>query len=109
MLGTLFECTLGVLHIKAELVEDCESAAKMNRRVDYRDWKITLLKKFTGCELLTGQWKSNDLEFKIMKKKKRQSPSPQNMTNGWWGIRIPHFGRMQVKQKTQDRAVFLLL
>lgn len=55
MLGTLFECTLGVLHIKAELVEDCQSAAKMNRRVDYRDWKITLLKKFTGCELLTGQ------------------------------------------------------
>ena len=55
MLDTLFKCTLGVLHIKAELVEDCESAAKMNRRVEYTDWKITLLKKFIGCELLTGQ------------------------------------------------------
>ena len=39
------KCTLGVLHIKAELEEDCESVAKMDKRVECRDGKVTLLKK----------------------------------------------------------------
>lgn len=52
-MDTLSKCTLGVLHIKAELEEDCESVAKMDRRVECRDGKITLLKKFIGWELLT--------------------------------------------------------
>lgn len=44
-----------------------------------------------------------------MKTMEKKSPFPQNVTHGLQEIRIPHFGRRQVKRKTQDRAVYLLL
>lgn len=59
MWGTLFKWTLDVLHLKAELEKDCKAAAKMNRRMKWRAWKITFLRKFIGWRevdrCLTGE------------------------------------------------------
>lgn len=32
----------------ADLETDCESASRMNRRVEWSGWKVTLLRKFIG-------------------------------------------------------------